>query len=454
MDCMKKALLVGGGLAAAVLLLVFGYVAHLLGSLNTPEFKKSLLERVKASVGAEVQVKDMEISVLSGVTLKGVTVVNPAPFPGNLLTAEALVLRYRLWPLLSGQVEVERLALVKPVLTLAMDGRGVFNYEKLAGTPAGGASKGAPAPAAVALPIELLLKQLAVEHARIVMQDQTKATLLRVDDVGLDSAFRVAAAGAQGSGKAKVALVNVADTMFLRDVSAPLAMSKESVKLSPIRARLAEGDVTGDVTVNLKDGFRYSANLDVKGAHLKKLLEEAKSKPSVTGTLVARASFQGSGGLPTMKGKGRLEVTECKVHNAAVLGVVSAALRMPALANPDFDQCLVEFTMAGSRLQMPVVSLKGKQIQITGHGTTNLDSYALDYDMTLALAKEMLDKIGVRELRAAFKDRGDGFSAVDFKVTGTSNAPQTNLAAKVGAAAATEAAVSGLKKFFGRKKTN
>jgi uncharacterized protein involved in outer membrane biogenesis len=451
MGCMKKALLVGGGLVAALLLLVFGYAAHLLGSLNTPEFKKALLERAKASVGAEVQVKDMQISVLSGVTLKGVTVVNPAPFPGNLLTADALVLRYRLWPLLSGQVEVERLALVKPVLTLAMDGRGVYNYEKLAGTSAGGGSK-AGAPAAVALPIELLLKQLAVENARIVMQDQTKATLLKVDDVGLDSAFRVAAAGAQGSGKAKTALVNVADMMFLRDVSAPLEMSKESVKLSPIRARLAEGDVTGDVTVNLKDGFRFAANLDVKGAHLKKLLEEAKSKPFVTGTLVARASFQGSGGLPTMKGKGRLEVTECKVQNAAVLGVVAAALRMPALANPDFDQCLVEFTMAGSRVQTPVVSLKGKQIQITGHGTTNLDTSALDYDLTLALAKEMLDKIGVRELRAAFKDRGDGFSAVDFKVTGTSSAPQTNLAAKVGAAAATEAAVGGLKKLFGKKK--
>jgi uncharacterized protein involved in outer membrane biogenesis len=384
--------------------------------------------------------------------MKGVAVVNPAPFSGNLLTADALVLRYRLWPLLSGQVEVTRLALVKPVLNLAMDSRGGFNYEKLVATTPPAASKTAPAPTARALPIELLLKQLAVENARIVMLDPAKATLLKVDDVGLDSTFRVAAAAAQGSGKAKVALVNVADVMFLRDVSAPLELSKEAVKLSPIRARLAEGEVTGDVTANLKNGFRFSANLDVKRAQLKKLLEEAKSKSSVSGTLVAHASFQGSGGLATMKGKGRLEVTECKVQNAAVLGVVAAALRMPSLASPDFDQCLVEFTMAGSRIQTPVISLKGKQLQITGQGTTNLDTSALDYDLTLALAKDALDKIGVRELKAAFKDRGDGFYAVDFKVTGTSSAPQTDLTAKVGKAAATEAAVSGLKKLFGKKK--
>ena len=74
--------------------------------------------------------------------------------------------------------------------------------------------------------------------------------------------------------------------------------------------------------------------------------------------------------------------------------------------------------------------------------------------MNLALGKELMDKIGVRELRAAFRDRGDGFSAVDFKVTGTTLAPQTDLASKVGKAAATEAAVSGLKKLFGKKKAN
>jgi hypothetical protein len=186
---------------------------------------------------------------------------------------------------------------------------------------------------------------------------------------------------------------------------------------------------------------------------VKTLLEEAKSKAGVTGRLMAKASFEGSGGLPTLKGRGHAEIADCKVANARILAVVGAALRLPELANPNLDRCLVEFSMAGSRVQTPVVNLTGKQIQITGRGSTNLDTKALDYDMNLALGKEMLDKIAVRELRAAFKDRGDGFSAVDFKVTGTSLAPQTDLASRVGKAAATEAAVSGFKKIFGKKKT-
>ncbi|HSB60488.1 MAG TPA: AsmA family protein, partial [Vicinamibacteria bacterium] len=383
---------------------------------------------------------------------------NPAPFPGDLLDAEAFVLRYRLRPLLSGRFEVERLALEKPALRLLMDSRGRFNYEKLGGggaagkTPATSGSAPAASAPAPAAPIELVLKNLAVENAEITMHDATKAPLMTVHDADLESSFKVAAAGAQGSGQASIATLSLADMLFVRGISAPIAMSKEALSLSPIRGKLAGGEVGGDLNVKLKDGFRYTASLEVKGAQVQKLLEEAKSARAVSGTLVGKASFEGTGGLPTMKGKGRAEIADCKVANAPVFGALAAALRVQELANPSFEQCLIEFTLAGSRLQMPVISLKGRQMQLTGRGTTNLDTYALDYDLNLALGTETLDKIPVRELKAAFKDRGDGFSALDFKVTGTSTAPQTDLAARVGKAAATEAAVGGLKKLFGRKK--
>jgi len=452
---MKKLLLAGGVVIVLVLLLGFGTAAYLLRSLNTPEFKKTLLERAKATVGAEVQVKEMDIAVLSGLTLKGVTIANPAPFPGNLLTADAFVLRYRLRPLLSGRLEVERLALERPVVALAMDSRGAFNYEKLAGGAKAAPSKGSPASGpAAASPIELILKKLAVDNAEILMQDATRAPLMKVQDFDLDSGFTVVGAAAQGSGTARIATLSLADLMFVRGISAPIEMSKESVKLAPIRATLAGGTLGGDVKVNLKDGFRYVASLDVKGAQVQKLLEEAKSPRAVSGTLLAQASVEGSGGLPTMKGKGRAEIADCKVSNMPVFGVVAAALRVPALSSPSFDQCLVEFTLGASRLQMTMISLKGKQMQLTGRGTTDLDTYSLDYDLNLALGTETLDKVPVRELKAAFKDRGDGFSAMDFKVTGTSTAPQTDLASRVGKAAATEAATAGLKKLFGKKKQN
>jgi uncharacterized protein involved in outer membrane biogenesis len=170
----RKLLLAG---AAAVLLLAvaaLGYGVHLVRRLDTPEFQRALLEQAKATVGADVRVKEMDISLLSGVTLRGIVVANPAPFTGDLLAAEAFVLRYRIRPLLAGRVEVERLALERPTLALAMDARGGFNYERLGRA----ASRPSAAPAgAAAVPLRVVLKRLSVDGASIVMTDHTKARL-------------------------------------------------------------------------------------------------------------------------------------------------------------------------------------------------------------------------------------------------------------------------------------
>lgn len=448
---MKKILL---AVAAVVLVLVVGVVAygvHLAGTLNTPEFQKTVLDQAKAAIGTDVRVADMKISLLSGVTLKGIAVKNPPPFPGDLLSADAFVLRYKLRPLLSGRVEVERLSLEKPSLDLLMDAKGAFNYEKLAAKPSPGAQP-APAPAeAASLPLKIVLSRLSVDDASVTMTDHTKARLLSVEDADFTSAFEVEGGVARGSGQATVQTVNVGDVLFVRDVSAPLTVSKEEVKLAPIRATLAGGDASGDVTVRLKDGFRYVANIELKGTSVKTLIEEAKSAAGVSGTLQGKATFEGTGGLPTIKGRGQAQVADCRVENAKVMALLSTVLQVPELANPKFDECRLEFTMTGSRVQMPVVSLKGDAMQLTGHGTYNIDTYAINYDMSLALAEKLLAKVTRKELRPAFKDRGDGFSAVDFRVFGTTLAPQTDLLSRVGKTAAKEAAKDQVNKLLKKK---
>lgn len=448
---MKKLLL---AVAAVVLVVVLGVVAygvHLAGTLDTPEFQKTVLEQAKAAVGADVRVADMKISLLSGVTLRGIAVANPAPFPGDLLTADAFVLRYKLLPLLAGRVEVERLSLEKPALGLLMDAKGVFNYEKLGAKTSPGSAAAPASATAPSVPLKIVLSRLSVDDASVTMTDHTKARLLSLEDADFTSAFEVESGVARGSGQATVKTVNVADMLFVRGVGAPLTVSKEEVKLAPIRAKAAGGDVSGTVTVRLKGGFRYVADVQVKGASVQTLLQEAKSAAGVTGTLEAKATFEGTGGLPTLKGRGQGRVTDCRIEKAKVMALLSTALQVPELANPEFDECRVEFTTAGSRVQMPVVSLKGDAMQLTGRGTYNIDTDAIDYDMSLALAAKLLAKVTRKELRPAFKDRGDGFSAVDFKVYGTTLAPQTDLLSRVGKAAATEAAKDEINKLLKKK---
>ena len=124
---------------------------------------------------------------------------------------------------------------------------------------------------------------------------------------------------------------------------------------------------------------------------------------------------------------------------------------MPELASPDFEECRFEFTQAGARLSTPVVTLKGDAVRLTGRGTVDLETSGLDYRMTLALAPGLYAKVTRPELRPAFKDRGDGYSAIDFRLFGTTSQPQTDLLSRVAKAAAADAVKKGIDSLFKKK---
>jgi len=380
------------------------------------------------------------VSVLRGVTLEGVTIANPPPFKGNLATADALVLRYDPWSLLRGRLELAKLSVDAPVLDLAMDARGVFNYERLGG------SRATPAATSTsAFPIELAVSKLSLNRARLVMRDP-RAALVKVDGAELDTSVRLARA-LEGDGTLRVEMLSLADSFFVRGMSAPLHASSGSLKLAPLRATLAGGTVGGDVDVRLQKGFRFVAKLGVKGAELRTLLQEAKATQGMSGTLEGDAVVLGSGGVSTLEGKGEVQVKDCRVTQAPVMTLVSTVLRIPELAHPDFEECRGTFTLGDGRLVNPSLRFKGPTVQLTGHGVTSLRTLAIDYDLTLALSQALARRIPAEELRAAFHDRGDGFVTIDFKVTGTTSAPQSDLALRVGRAAAE----SGLKKLLRRR---
>lgn len=446
---MRKALLAGSVVVVLVTLAVLGYAVHLLGKLDTPEFQRSLLDRIGAAVGADVRARKVEISLLSGVTLEEPAIVNPAPFTGDLLGAEAFTLRYRLLPLLAGRVEFERIALERPRLALAMDARGVFNYERLVGAAP---ARAATAPAAVAaVPLRLVLRRLSVEDASIVVTDHAKDRLLAIEDASFRSAFEVEGGKAQGSGAARLGTVDLASRLFVRDVRSPLSLSRTTVALAPARGRMAGGQVSGDLTIHLEGGVRWDANLEVKDADVKTLLAEAGSTGGLAGALAAKATLSGSGGLPSLRGRGQGTIGACRAENAKALALLAGILRLPELADPSFHECRFEFLLTGSRLTTPVLSMRGDAVRLTGRGALDLETSGLDYQLRLALAPRLFAKITRPELRSAFQTADDGFAAVDFRLHGTTAAPRTDLASRLGKAAATATAKHQLNKLLGRK---
>jgi uncharacterized protein involved in outer membrane biogenesis len=255
-----------------------------------------------------------------------------------------------------------------------------------------------------------------------------------------------------GTGKARVDSIVLGNVLFLKGVRAPLKLTAQRMSLVPLEAKLGGGAVTGEIRVDFKPEMRYTLEVDANGASVATLLKEAGSAGTLTGTLKAKARMQGTGGVLTVKGSGQAEIKDCRWPKAPLFGVLAGVLQLPDLADPRFDECRVDWNLAGGQARTPVVSFKGAALQLTGQGVTSLVTSAVDYDLTLALSSGLLARMP-GATRAAFKTRPDGFGAIDFKVTGTTAAPKTDLASRFGKAVAIEAAKEGvLSRLFGRKK--
>ena len=99
--------------------------------LDSEAFRRAAIGAAQGALGAPVAVGRMDVSLFSGATLRQVTVGNPPGVPGELLRAEALVVRPRLLPLLRRRLEIAEIRLDAPNVTLLRNERGEWSFERL-----------------------------------------------------------------------------------------------------------------------------------------------------------------------------------------------------------------------------------------------------------------------------------------------------------------------------------
>ena len=425
--------------------------------VQSTAFKQAVLEAAHSALGADVTIDEIRVSLFSGVTLERVAVANPPGFPGNLLSADALVVRYRLLPLLRKRLEMEQVSLERPVLRLTRGGRGEWNYESLGAhptqppprsAPRGPAPSDLPSPAAAGSALDIVLPKLAVNRGEVAVTGEKDRLLARLQQLDLATSVTWVGSALTGSGQARIETLNIADALFVRRLVAPLSFSASEVRLAPLAGTLADGDIQGDVTLRLTGGAKYVVNAQLRNADVERALEEAGARHRpLSGKLQLRATLEGTGGLATLVGQGRAEVLGGRLLDVPVLSGLAILLQVPELRDLRFEECRIEFTLADNVLRTPVIRLTSPDVQITGQGAVSLATSTLDHQLTLALAKGVLDR-APREVRAAFAERADGLLAVNFRVWGPYDAPKTDLSDRVLKGVAEGFLRRGLRKLF------
>ncbi len=434
MKAAKVILIVVAALVAVVVILAVAGLYFANRYIQSPQFKEQVLASSRQELCADVRIDQLQASLFSGVTLRGVTISNPTNFAGNLLTADSFVLRYRLLPLLQRRVEIEQLSLDKPVITLARND-GEWNYDALGAKKSGETKQSNAAShsdnaapgskSEMTAPVDLVLSKFAITHGAVSLSDKGKA-LLRMEGIDLSSSAKFGGGKLTGTGKTGVDKVSVADKLFVQQLAAPVAISSDQIKLAPLSGKVADGAITGDATLELNPAFAYAANIQVKDADMAKLLSEAGTKQVLNGKLQLTTSLKGTGGLATMAGNGRAEIKNGKLMTIPLMNLLATLLQVPELRELQFSECVLEYSITNNTMQTPVIRVTSPQIQISGKGVVSLEDYSLNHDLTIAFTKGTLDRTP-KEVQNLFTARQDGSLALDFRVWGPYDSPKTDL---------------------------
>ena len=437
-------LVVAGLIALGVLLVVIGvYLTN--RHLQSPAFKQEALNAAREELGVDVRIDELHASLFSGVALRGVTIGSPPNFPGNLVTAEAFVLRYRLLPLLRQRIEIDELLLDKPVITLARNDKGEWNYEKIGATKGSEPKPASPAPSTAApvktetpaqakpetaVPLDVVLSKLAIRQGAVSMISEKNKPLVKLDGINFSSSVSLMANQLAGTGKAGIDKVSLSDSLFVDNAGALVALGSDQMKLSSLSGQVADGKISGDVVVKFGTGLEYIVNLQLRGSDVAKLLQQARTKPVLSGKLNITTALDGTGGLPTIVGTGRVEIADGKLMEIPVLNLLIMILQIDALRDLAFTECVVEYSISNNVMQTPVIRVTSPQVQITGKGTVSLADDTLNHDMRITFAKGALDRTP-SEIRGLFAEQPDGSLALNFKVTGPYDSPKTDLTKRI-----------------------
>lgn len=268
-------------------LIVLAAAAMLVGPsfINWNNYKNEVTQRVKEVTGRDLTINgNIRVAVLPAPALV-VSDVSLANSDGatarHMVTLKSAEIRLALAPLLAGQVKVETLKLIEPVIYLERlsDGSANWEFKAMNGatsrdqnpTTSGGAIAGQSAPPAIAF------DNLSIENATLIYMDAISSVAERIEKLSA----RIAAASLQGPMET-VGTGTVRGVPLTFNLSVGEIIHQRTVPFN-LRAGAVAGKVKGQVggmLVNLTEMPKFKGNVKVEGEDL------AAALSSLSGTVV------------------------------------------------------------------------------------------------------------------------------------------------------------------------
>lgn len=205
--------------------------------------------------------------------------------------------------------------------------------------------------------------------------------------------------------------------LTMREVAAAMSAQGGVAKLSPVSARLYEGTYKGNVVVDArKETARLSVDETLGGVKVAPLLTDLRGDAPISGTATVSLKATAAGNdiealKKSLDGAGRFEFADGAINGINVAAMIRDAKAKltggsagaDAPQRTDFSVMGGSFGITDGLVNNPDFAAKSPLLRVTGKGTANLVSEAIDYRTTISVVatakgqggKELADLAGV-----------------------------------------------------------
>jgi hypothetical protein len=226
------------------------------------------------------------------------------------------------------------------------------------------------------------------------------------------------ARGLSVKGQVDIESVDLLDQQLTRLV-ADLNVTTERAVLSHLRGQLLGGELLGHVEVDLADTPKYSANLELNGADLRRYTETIPGRQSLRGQVYARVGLSGMGSsLRTLQGQGEAHIVNGDLGELPIFLVLFKVIRLSPLTKTAFDRADAHFVIQDGETRIDPIQLTGNALSLHGRGTLSAQG-ELDLGLRVLLGR---DTWHIRGLSDASREASGGLLLV--RVQGTPSYPK------------------------------
>lgn len=421
--------LVGG--MVLVLLGVGVFIFAFWHYMERPETIEKIRSTASEIAGGAVHFSDLDFMPLRGAVVEEVRIYAGArEEPGKeFLTMENLRLDYRPWRLLLRALDLRRVQINTPYLVLRQRPDGTwqvphFNPSRWqdALTYQGGL-----------LRFSLLLNDLVLTDGALDILDEQGSSLLSAGGIAVTGSLDIGPATRQAKGKLSINELKWGGLWRISRLASVLHVRDGILFLPDLNAACHGGQIRGDVRMDLTTpAVPFTTQMRLQGVRIDHLLDEFRARSGlVTGLLDARGRFEGSLTSPTLiQGTGEFEIQGARVLLLGGVTPLDRLLDLPELKAHTFPSLSGNFKVAEEKLTFYNLEAASRDLQVTAAGSLGFNRQ-LDLDVSLAISSTVADKIP-ESSRKRLTPRSDGFWTTTFKITGTLDQPESNLAEKLG----------------------